>query len=81
MIEQRREWALRLLEFIASQHILNTHPIFVNFLFDSDKPGSQLSSGPLTPDTCPLGGVPGTDQGESVRETIRYDFGTFVVPA
>ena len=60
VIEQRKEWALTLLEFIASQHILNTHPIFVSFLFDTDKPGSQLSSGPLTPDTCPLGGTPGT---------------------
>ena len=34
VIELRRVWSLELLEFIASQPILNTHAIFTNFLFE-----------------------------------------------
>ena len=28
VIEQRREWSLGLLEWVASQPVLNTHPTF-----------------------------------------------------
>ena len=68
VIEQRRDWSLQLLEFIASQPILNTHPVFTNFLFDTAQEHS------LT-DITPLGGDPGAEDkdllGLSVGGEIR----------
>jgi len=47
-------WTLELLEFLASQPLLNNHPAFTNFLFDLDEPGDTSSEGSL--DRVPLGG-------------------------
>ena len=52
VIERRKVWSLDLLEFIASQPILNTHTTFTNFLFDLQ----ELEAGDGT-DQAPLGGV------------------------
>ena len=52
MIEQRRVWSLALLEFLASQPILNTHPVFTSFLFDS----GPVIGGTTQADSQPLGG-------------------------
>ena len=59
-------WSLQLLEFIASQPILNTHPIFTNFLFDTP----QDSIAPV-PDSQPLGGPVKDLLGLSVGGEIR----------
>ena len=52
VIETRRVWCLDLLEFIASQPILNTHTTFTNFLFDLQEHGTEGGV-----DQVPLGGV------------------------
>lgn len=57
MIEQRRAWSLALLEFLASQPILNIHPVFTSFLFEG-----QISGGQPQPDSQPLGGSHSADQ-------------------
>jgi len=62
IIEQRREWSLQLLEFIASQPILNSHPIFINFLFDTPDPGPLLGVSREVADVQPLGGLGDLDQ-------------------
>lgn len=54
VIEARRVWTLELLEFLASQPLLNNHPAFTNFLFDLDEPGDTSSEGSC--DRVPLGG-------------------------
>ena len=55
MIEGRRAWSLELLEFIASQPILNTHTTFTNFLFDLPEQEATVSG----VDQVPLGGENG----------------------
>ena len=62
IIEQRREWSLQRLEFIASQPILNSHPIFINFLFDTPDPGPLLGVSREVADVQPLGGLGDLDQ-------------------
>ena len=59
VIEKRREWSLELLEFVASQPILNSHPIFSAFLLDS--PAASL------PEPCQDHG------GESIRDSVSPD--------
>jgi len=54
VIEQRKDWCLQFLEFVATQPILNTHNNFTNFLFDID--GGDLSSESGSVDKLPLGG-------------------------
>ena len=67
MIESRRVWCLDLLEFIASQPILNTHTTFTNFLFDLQDHGAegevdQVPLGGVQEDDDQPGGVSGVDQ-------------------
>ena len=60
VIEKRREWSLELLEFVASQPILNSHPIFSTFLLDNpaatlidtsqDQEGEENSRQSVSPD-------------------------------
>jgi len=54
VIEQRKEWCLTFLEFVATQPILNTHTTFTNFLFDIED--GDLSSECGSVDKLPLGG-------------------------
>jgi len=54
VIEQRRDWCLQFLEFVATQPILNTHTTFTNFLFDIED--GDLSSESGSVDKLPLGG-------------------------
>jgi len=54
VVEARRVWILELLEFLASQPLLNNHPAFTNFLFDLEEPGDTGSEGSC--DRVPLGG-------------------------
>jgi hypothetical protein len=54
IIEQRSEWCLELLEFLATQPILNTHTHFTNFLLDIDGGDQHSESGSV--DKLPLGG-------------------------
>jgi len=54
IIEQRSEWCLEFLEFIATQPILNTHTHFTNFLLDIDGGDQHSDSGSV--DKLPLGG-------------------------
>ena len=69
VIERRRVWCLDLLEFIASQPILNTHTTFTNFLFDLQ----ELEAGDGT-DQAPLGGVhEDGEQPEGGVEEVRRD--------
>ena len=69
VIERRRVWCLDLLEFIASQPILNTHTTFTNFLFDLQ----ELEAGDGT-DQAPLGGVHEEgEQPEGGVEEVRRD--------
>lgn len=55
VVEERAAWALELLEFLASQPLLNTHPAFTNFLFDLEDPGETSEE---SGDRSPLGGPP-----------------------
>ena len=70
VIERRKVWSLDLLEFIASQPILNTHTTFTNFLFDLQ----ELEAGDGT-DQAPLGGVheDGEQPEGGVEEEVRRD--------
>ena len=69
VIERRKVWCLDLLEFIASQPILNTHTTFTNFLFDLQ----ELEAGDGT-DQAPLGGVhEDGEQPEGGVEEVRRD--------
>ena len=69
VIERRKVWCLDLLEFIASQPILNTHTTFTNFLFDLQ----ELEAGDGT-DQAPLGGVHEEgEQPEGGVEEVRRD--------
>ena len=72
VIESRRVWSLELLEFIASQPILNTHTTFTNFLFELQE--QEAGGGGV--DQVPLGGdhednAPGLAGG--VEEEVRRD--------
>ena len=70
VIEGRRVWSLELLEFIASQPILNTHTTFTNFLFDLQEAGGGGV------DQVPLGGEHEDEAavlGGGVEEEVRRD--------
>ena len=74
VIEGRRVWSLELLEFIASQPILNTHTTFTNFLFDLQ----EAAGGGGEVDQVPLGGEQEEDAsvlggGGAVEEEVRRD--------
>ena len=72
VIEGRRVWSLELLEFIASQPILNTHTTFTNFLFDLQEAGG----GGGGVDQVPLGGEQEDDAavlGGGGEEEVRRD--------
>ena len=74
VIEGRRVWSLELLEFIASQPILNTHTTFTNFLFDLQE---AAGGGGGEVDQVPLGGEQEEDAavlgGGAVEEEVRRD--------
>jgi len=85
VVEERAAWALELLEFLASQPLLNTHPAFTNFLFDLEDPGeTSEESGDRSPlggpPPAPLTAAPSSPLGSRVREEGSVDRTPVLLP-